>query len=64
MRVDLLVPYSDKEKAKRLGALWDAARKRWYVVDAENLEAFLKWIPDHQKKPHKPMKSAATARLK
>ncbi len=54
MRVDLLVPYSDREEAKRIGAKWDVARKRWYVVDAENLEQFLKWIPDHQKRPHNP----------
>jgi hypothetical protein len=53
MRVDLDVPYTDKDEAKRLGAKWDIARKRWYVVDVENLEAFLKWIPAHQKKPVK-----------
>ena len=53
MRVDLDVPFKDKDEAKRLGAKWDIARRRWYVVDVGNLDVFLKWIPEHQKKPVK-----------
>ena len=54
MRVDLQVPYSQKDKAKRLGARWDAARKRWYVENVEHLGKFLQWMPDHLRKAHKP----------
>ena len=28
----LSVPYSDKDKAKKLGAKWDAKRKKWYIL--------------------------------
>lgn len=51
MRTDLNVPYAEKDKAKRLGARWDIARRVWFVVDVENLEPFLRWIPLHLKKP-------------
>lgn len=54
MRVNLEVPYEERKEAQNLGAKWDVARKVWYVVDADNLEQFLRWIPDHLKKPHKP----------
>jgi len=29
-RIWLKVPYSEKEKAKELGAQWDAKEKKWY----------------------------------
>jgi Domain of unknown function (DUF5710) len=51
MRVNLNVPYKEKDEANRLGAKWDLARKIWYVENVENLELFLKWIPEHLKKP-------------
>ncbi|WP_080413056.1 DUF5710 domain-containing protein [Burkholderia ubonensis] len=51
MRVNLNVPIREKDKAKRLGASWDPARKVWYVENVENLEAFLPWIPDRLKRP-------------
>lgn len=53
MRVDLKVPYSDKEQAKKLGARWDAAAKTWYVMDVTDLWPFLKWMPKHLTEPHK-----------
>ena len=56
MRVNLVVPYREKDSVRRLGAKWDMARKTWYVVDVENLERFLRWIPAHQKAPYKPTK--------
>lgn len=45
-RVDLDVPFEDKDKVKRLGARWDANWKVWYVpagVDALNLK---QWFPN------------------
>lgn len=53
MRVDLKVPYAEKDEAKKLGARWDAAAKTWYVVDVIDLWPFLKWMPKHLTAPYK-----------
>jgi hypothetical protein len=45
MRMNLKVPFVEKDQAKKLGARWDAARKFWYVADAADLSAFLRWSP-------------------
>jgi hypothetical protein len=47
-RVDLRVPITEKEEAKRLGARWDAHRKLWYVPDGVRAEALQKWVPVSQ----------------
>lgn len=44
MRVNLNVPYEQKDEAKRRGARWDPARRTWYVIDHPNLEALQRWI--------------------
>jgi hypothetical protein len=44
-RIDLQVPFYEKDEARRLGARWDPAQKVWYVpanVDAALLQ---KWFP-------------------
>jgi len=46
MRINLVTPFADKDKAKALGARWDAARKVWYIVDVADLSPFMRWIPD------------------
>jgi Domain of unknown function (DUF5710) len=46
MRINLVTPFADKDKAKALGARWDATRKVWYVVDVADLSPFMRWIPD------------------
>lgn len=51
MRTNLVVPFAEKDRAKKLGARWDAARKVWYVEGIENLSAFAEWMPDQTKKP-------------
>lgn len=56
MRVNLQVPYEDKDEVKRLGARWDAARKTWFVQGIEDLRPFLRWIPKRLTKPHKAFK--------
>ena len=53
MIVWLNVPYVQKDEAKRLGARWSAAERKWYVQDAENLAPFLRWIDDRLKQPTK-----------
>lgn len=46
MRIDLQVPYSEKEEAKRVGAKWDIAKKKWYVENPEDLMLYKKWLKD------------------
>ena len=46
MRIDLKVPFAEKDTAKALGARWDAAKKIWYVKDVADLTPFSRWIPE------------------
>lgn len=46
MRINLVTPFADKEKAKALGARWDSAQRLWYIVDIVDLTPFMRWIPD------------------
>jgi hypothetical protein len=64
VRTNLLVPFAEKDAAKKLGARWDATRKVWYVESVENLAAFSKWLPGQQAAPvatagKPPVRSAA-----
>lgn len=45
-RVELKVPYAEKDEAKRLGARWDAGRKVWYVPTDVDAALFKKWFPE------------------
>lgn len=40
----LKVPYAEKDEAKKLGARWDAARKKWYVPQGVDVEPFSRWL--------------------
>ena len=42
-KVYLNVPFSQKDAAKALGAKWDAAQKKWYVLDDKELNLFSQW---------------------
>ena len=44
MRINLKVPYEEKDAAKTAGARWDAARKVWFVVDPEDLTPLMRWV--------------------
>lgn len=44
-RIDLTVPFAEKNEAKRLGARWDAERKLWYVPDGLDAGVFKRWLP-------------------
>lgn len=52
MRINLQVPYADKDLARRRGAFWDKARKVWFVENVADLGPFLRWMPQHLTKPH------------
>lgn len=38
------VPFSEKDKAKSLGAKWNPKLKKWYVLEPKNYFKFKKWI--------------------
>lgn len=45
-RIYLTVPFAQKDRAKALGARWDAAGRKWYVPAGLEVEAFREWLPD------------------
>jgi hypothetical protein len=38
-------PYSQRERAKALGALWDVGQRRWYVPNGIDILPFKRWLP-------------------
>jgi len=40
----LKVPFSEKDKAKAIGAKWSANQKTWYVDAGQDLNKFNKWL--------------------
>lgn len=44
-RVELKVPFSQKDEAKALGARWDASNKVWFVTNTHDLKKFARWLP-------------------
>lgn len=48
MRIHLNVPYRDKERAKSLGAVWDAKEKKWGVPQDRSIADFDEWLPHYQ----------------
>jgi exodeoxyribonuclease VII large subunit len=45
-RIDLIVPYVEKEEAAAFGARWDPERKIWYAPPYANLEELRRWLPE------------------
>lgn len=41
----LNVPFADKDSAKKLGAKWDAEKKKWYVPHGVDVSGFKQWWP-------------------
>ena len=39
-------PFEEKDQAKKLGARWDPAVRRWYYTDREDAALFKRWEPD------------------
>ncbi len=44
-RIDLQVPFNEKDEARRLGARWDPAARVWYVPANLDGAPFEKWRP-------------------
>lgn len=45
LRVDLQVPFAEKDEAKTLGARWDAIQKVWFVPAGVDPGPFGRWLP-------------------
>jgi len=58
VRTYLNVPFSEKDRARNLGARWDVATRRWYVENVENIAAFMRWMPPALVRPHRPAAGA------
>lgn len=43
---ELNVPFLEKDEAKRLGARWNSASKRWYVPSGVDIAPFKRWLLD------------------
>lgn len=43
-RIDLEVPFKDKNDAKALGARWDRSQRVWYVPEGVDATPFQKWV--------------------
>lgn len=52
MRIDLNVPFAEKDEAKKMGAWWDGYRRTWYVKDVEDLTPFARWFKARQDSRH------------
>ena len=42
--INLKVPFNEKDKAKSLGARWNAEAKLWYVPQGVDAAPFEKWV--------------------
>jgi exodeoxyribonuclease VII large subunit len=45
-RIDLNVPYAEKDQAKVHGAQWDTASRTWYAPPGTDLQNFKRWLPN------------------
>lgn len=50
MKINLIVPFSQHELAKKKGAQWDSQTKTWYVINPENIFDFVQWAPERLKR--------------
>tara|TARA_B100000287_G_C20574046_1_gene757747 strand:+ start:260 stop:964 length:705 start_codon:yes stop_codon:yes gene_type:complete len=53
-RVNLNVPFPQKEKAKALGARWDSLVGTWYVPTGKDSAPFKKWIAGAKQEDERP----------
>lgn len=45
-RINIRVPFSDKDQAKAIGAKWDGDLKTWYIPADADMKKFRKWIAE------------------
>ena len=44
-RIDLKVPFVEKDKARSSGAQWDREKKTWFIPEGRNISKLVRWIP-------------------
>ena len=44
-RIDLKVPFVEKDQAKVHGARWDRENQTWYAPPGTDLENLKRWLP-------------------
>ncbi|WP_277960745.1 DUF5710 domain-containing protein [Pseudomonas sp. RIT-To-2] len=44
-RINLAVPFSEKDEAKSLGARWDPSQKTWYIPEGVQVGPLTRWLP-------------------
>ncbi len=49
-RVDLVVPFSQKDRAKAAGARFDGETRRWYAPAGADMAKLAEWLPQEQAK--------------
>ena len=45
IRIDLKVPYAEKDQAKVQGAQWDTETRTWYAPAGTDLRNLKRWLP-------------------
>lgn len=45
-RINLNVPYNQKDEAKSHGARWDAKNKTWFITTNLDINLFRRWLPN------------------
>ncbi|WP_122440161.1 DUF5710 domain-containing protein [Pseudomonas viridiflava] len=55
-RINLAVPFSEKDEAKSLGAKWDPSLKTWYIPVGMEIGPLTRWLPvtQHEDLVHGP----------
>lgn len=46
MATYLIVPFTQKDRVKALGAKWDASQRQWFVPPGLDLAQFSTWLPE------------------
>ena len=47
----MVVPFREKEQARRLGAKWDRSEKCWFAPEGADQGALSRWLPEPGKSP-------------
>ena len=47
-RLDLRVPFEEKDDAKRLGANWDPKQRTWFIAEGADPRDFSRWLTEEE----------------
>lgn len=45
LRIDLAVPFAERDAARQLGACWDPGRRVWFVPEDRDATPLARWLP-------------------